>query len=289
MFLEILALNSSEPLKIVLEQTTNWKQYSISIVIALISSFFVFYMMWDSFLKEEFSKILAKFMIRRIKKATGRNIILIKHTNRELFSSSMIDQKTLQDIIKHMNKLNGKPFDLILYTPGGEIFSSLYISRLIKEYPSEVRAIVPIYSMSGGTLLALSADKLLLGSNGCLGPVDPQLGSLFSYGSSKSWNHIVNYKKKKAEDSSIAMALTGKQYTKSINKHIYSLLENKMSNKDAKEFSNFLTNGDIEHAYPINASLLKSKNYPVQVIPKELEKKLTKVLISPISDGVYRI
>ena len=37
---------------------------------------------------------------------------------------------------------------------------------------------VPHYAMSGGTLLALAADQIVMDPNAVLGPVDPQLGPL---------------------------------------------------------------------------------------------------------------
>ena len=35
---------------------------------------------------------------------------------------------------------------------------------------------VPHYAMSGGTLLAIAADEIVMAANAVLGPVDPQLG-----------------------------------------------------------------------------------------------------------------
>ena len=37
-------------------------------------------------------------------------------------------------------------------------------------------AVVPHYAMSGGTLIALAADEIVLDAHAALGPVDPQLG-----------------------------------------------------------------------------------------------------------------
>lgn len=35
---------------------------------------------------------------------------------------------------------------------------------------------MPHYAMSGGTLIALAADEIVMGDNAVLGPADPQLG-----------------------------------------------------------------------------------------------------------------
>ncbi|XWK86597.1 MAG: hypothetical protein U7127_20645 [Phormidium sp.] len=42
---------------------------------------------------------------------------------------------------------------------------------------SSVTVFVPHYAMSGGTMLALAADEIVMDANAVLGPVDPQLGN----------------------------------------------------------------------------------------------------------------
>ena len=70
------------------------------------------------------------------------------------------------------------PIDLILHTPGGLVLASDQIAHALKRHPGRVTVIVPHYAMSGGTLVALAADEILMDRDAVLGPVDPQLGSL---------------------------------------------------------------------------------------------------------------
>src|SRR3989344_1726703 len=185
-----LLVNGSIPLSVTLNSSSNWTQFAISIVIGLIGTFGVLIFIF-------LPKILSKFGINelsRLAKASRRNMVLIKHTNRGMFSASMIDESSLRDMSKVMNKMEGESFDLILHTPGGDIFSSLAISRLIKQYPGPIRAIIPLYSMSGGSLLALSCEEIIMTPNASMGPIDPQLGSFFKFGSAKTWNDIVKIK-----------------------------------------------------------------------------------------------
>jgi Serine dehydrogenase proteinase len=44
----------------------------------------------------------------------------------------------------------------------------------------KVTAFVPHYAMSGGTLIALAADEMVMSDGAVLGPVDPQLEYLSS-------------------------------------------------------------------------------------------------------------
>jgi hypothetical protein len=68
------------------------------------------------------------------------------------------------------------PIDLILHTPGGLALASFQIARAINARPGKVTVFIPHYAMSGGTLIALAADEIVMSKHAVLGPVDPQLG-----------------------------------------------------------------------------------------------------------------
>ena len=70
------------------------------------------------------------------------------------------------------------PIDLVLHTPGGLVLASEQIAYALRRHPAKVTVIVPHYAMSGGTLLALAADEILMDAAAVLGPVDPQLGDM---------------------------------------------------------------------------------------------------------------
>lgn len=50
------------------------------------------------------------------------------------------------------------------------------IAQALAAHKGKVTVFVPHYAMSGGTLLALAADAIVMDPNAVLGPVDPQLG-----------------------------------------------------------------------------------------------------------------
>lgn len=270
-----LFVNGSIPLSVTVQNTTNWGQFALSALIALVGSFGIFLLMY-------FPKILTifSFGLKALNKITKRNIILIKHTSNELFNQSMITQDTLREVTHIMNKMGGADFDLILHTPGGEIFSSLAISRLIKQYPGKIRAIIPMYSMSGGSLLALSCDEIVMTPNACIGPIDPQISSLFKFGSAKAWEKIVQFKGKKAEDQSISFAMMGKQYTKSIQQHLKNVIDFDLSSSQKERFVKFLTDGNVEHSYPLTVLDLERVGIKVDIIK---DVKFLKILSSLIS------
>jgi ClpP class serine protease len=66
-----------------------------------------------------------------------------------------------------------QPTDLLLRTPGGLLLAAEQISKALTEHKGKVTVFVPHYAMSGGTLMALAVDGIVMESNAVLGPVDP--------------------------------------------------------------------------------------------------------------------
>jgi ClpP class serine protease len=64
----------------------------------------------------------------------------------------------------------------VLHTPGCLVLAALQIAKAIREHKAKVTAVVPHYAMSGGTLIALAADEIVMCKHSVLGPIDPQLG-----------------------------------------------------------------------------------------------------------------
>lgn len=257
------------PIRLESITTTNWIQLGISLFFGSFMLLFFF----GSMFSDSIQNTAVKISLKEIKKKTGRNVVFIKHTSGGLFSQSMIDQETATKLATAMAKFKGKDFDLILHTPGGEVFSALMISRMLKDYPGKIRTIVPAFAMSGGTLLALSTDEIIMNRTACLGPVDPQLGSLFKSGSARSWNKIVKFKGKRAEDSSISMAMTGSQYTRTIRDHLESTIDFDLTSNQKKRLAEYLTSGDIEHAYALTPDRLTALGLPVKIMtnPKVID------------------
>src|SRR5438874_12094315 len=71
-----------------------------------------------------------------------------------------------------------QPIDMILHTPGGLVLAAEQIAKALAEHKGKVTVFVPHYAMSGGTLIALAADEIVMDANAVLGPVDPQIGDM---------------------------------------------------------------------------------------------------------------
>src|SRR3954467_6370261 len=117
------------------------------------------------------------------KRNTSRAITMIHR--REGFAflgipfGGYIDIEDSEEIIRAIEMTGEKmPIDLVLHTPGGLVLAAEQIARALALHPGEVTVYVPHYAMSGGTLIALAADRIVMSPSAVLGPVDPQIGEL---------------------------------------------------------------------------------------------------------------
>jgi len=285
----LAALNESGgiPVKMVTVAQTEGTQFGIYVALSLFSSFMVVLFMWQ-WIQPALSSIASVVTLRRVKHALGRHVVVIKHTQSGIFDLSMIDLKTMMKVEKAMKKFNGKPFDLILHTPGGTIFATQALVRAIIRYPGQVRAVVPFYAMSGGTMLALACDGIVMGETACLGPVDPQLGSIFHVGSAKSWQRVIQKKGRKADDASIQMAFMGEQYEQTVTMMVDKMLA--LTIPDAEQRATAVTSltaGEIEHAYPLTIDELDGLGIPTAPLDFRVRSMLVNLMQSNFYEGVY--
>src|SRR4051812_24465996 len=93
--------------------------------------------------------------------------------------SSSIDIEDSEAVLRAIRATPPEqPIDFIVHTPGGLVLAAEQIAHALVEHKGKVTVFVPHYAMSGGTLLALTADEVVMDPNAVLGPVDPQLGDL---------------------------------------------------------------------------------------------------------------
>src|SRR5258705_13116697 len=87
-----------------------------------------------------------------------------------------IDINDSEDVLRAIQMTDDDvPLDIILHTPGGLVLAALQIARAIRSHKAPVTVFVPHYAMSGGTLLALAADQIVMCRHSVLGPVYRQM------------------------------------------------------------------------------------------------------------------
>ncbi|ACX72252.1 protein of unknown function DUF114 [Methanocaldococcus vulcanius M7] len=161
-----------------------------------------------------------------------------------------------------------KPIDLIIHTPGGLVLAATQIAKALKNHPSETRVIVPHYAMSGGTLIALAADKIIMDENAVLGPVDPQLGQ---YPAPSIVKAVKEKGVEKADDQTIILADIAQKAINQVQRFVYGLLKDKYGEEKAKELSKTLTEGRWTHDYPITVEEARELGLDVDTnVPEEV-------------------
>src|SRR5918996_6167972 len=122
--------------------------------------------------------------IAQLERKRNSRVILLVHrqeTMRLLGFPVMryIDVNDSEEVLRAIQMTDDDiPLDIILHTPGGLVLAALQIARAIQAHKGKVTVFVPHYAMSGGTLVALAADEIVMCRHSVLGPIDPQLGQL---------------------------------------------------------------------------------------------------------------
>ncbi|MGE5591891.1 MAG: SDH family Clp fold serine proteinase [Bacillota bacterium] len=147
------------------------------------------------------------------------------------------------------------PIDLLLHTPGGLVLAAEQIARAIQKRPGKVTVLVPHYAMSGGTLLALAADEIVMDPNAVLGPVDPQIGNFPAASILK-----VKAEKPIAEmdDETLILADVASKALEQVRRSVFDLIRDRMPDNQAETIAQAFTEGRWTHDYPIDIDQLRS-------------------------------
>lgn len=146
------------------------------------------------------------------------------------------------------------PIDLILHTPGGLVLAADQIAHAIKSHPAKVTVFIPHYAMSGGTMIGLAADELVMDPNAVLGPVDPQIGR---YPAVSLLRVIEDKNINKIEDETLILADIARKAIFQVKGKMFRLLKDRLGDEKAKELADLLTEGHWTHDYPIGCQELE--------------------------------
>lgn len=213
-------------------------------------------------------------LMRAIEKKRGSRVITMIHRQESLSFLGMafsryINIEDSEHILRAIRLTpDGMPIDIILHTPGGLVLAAEQIAYALQRHPSKVTVMVPHYAMSGGTMLALAADEILMDENAVLGPVDPQIGqfpavSILKVTREKDINEI--------DDNTLILADVSQKAIRQVENTIYNLLVDEMPEEKARDIANVFSSGLWTHDYPIKVDELKNMGIPVQAgLPEEV-------------------
>jgi ClpP class serine protease len=180
-----------------------------------------------------------------------------------------IDVNDSEDVLRAIKLTDpDTPIDLIVHTPGGLVLAAGQIAHALKRHRAKVTVFVPHYAMSGGTLIALAADEIVMDANAVLGPVDPQLGQ------SPAASVLTVLEKKKPEDiddQTIILADVSRKAIAQVRRTAQELLVEKMSPEQAASLADKLATGTWTHDYAIMPEEAKSLGLPLSTeMPDEV-------------------
>jgi hypothetical protein len=140
------------------------------------------------------------------------------------------------------------PIDIILHTPGGEVFACELIASALKDRPNTT-AYVPYCAMSAGTIIALATEKVVMGRYACLGPIDTQF---FGF-PIESFVRLLKEKPiQDVDDSTVLLAYLAEKELKSARQRACELLnKHHFGSDDACQLTDFLVSGDLPHSEQI--------------------------------------
>jgi ClpP class serine protease len=161
------------------------------------------------------------------------------------------------------------PIDLILHTPGGLVLATEQIAMALCRHPGKVTVFVPHYAMSGGTLLALAADEIVMDENAVLGPVDPQLGQ---WPANSILKVIEQKQASEIDDETLIMADVARKAVGQIRNLIINILSHgQMPHEKAEALAEMLSSGIWTHDYPIGVTEAQEMGLVVNTeVPQEV-------------------
>lgn len=170
-----------------------------------------------------------------------------------------IDIEDSEDVLRAIRTTPpNKGVVLIMHTPGGLMLAASQIALALRRHPGRKIVIIPHYAMSGGTLIALAADEIVMDPDAVLGPVDPQLGTQVGSLPAPSIVKVVREKGvDKVDDDTLILADIAEKALNQTKDLVRKLLEGKLPEDKIEAVIERLVMGKYTHDWPITAEELK--------------------------------
>jgi len=223
-------------------------------------------------------RMLEAMRARKIAQIEGRRnsrVILLIHRQETMRLlgfpvARYIDINDSEEILRAIQMTDAEvPLDMVLHTPGGLVLAALQVARALGTHKAKVTVFVPHYAMSGGTLIALAADEIVMCEHSVLGPIDPQLGE----SPAASLIKVVEQKPiERISDETLIRADIGRKAIAQVKQSASELMKRSLTAEQAGTLAEKLSTGTWTHDYPIWAATAKefglhvSTNMPDDVL-----------------------
>ncbi|NOX44415.1 MAG: hypothetical protein GXO72_01575 [Caldiserica bacterium] len=238
--------------------------------------FWIFFLIaaLQPYLQRRYLESQRQGLIARIERKRGSRVILLVHRQETMGLLGFpimryINIEDSEEVIRAIHLTDKDvPLDLVLHTPGGLSLAALQIAWALKRHPAKVTVFVPHYAMSGGTLIALAADEIVMCEHAVLGPVDPQLGQ---YPAPSILRLLERKPADKVDDETLILADIAEKAVAQMRDAVKGLLSDRFPPEKAEEIARALTEGRWTHDHPITYEDARAMGLPVSnEMPEEV-------------------
>src|SRR5712671_313172 len=236
-------------------------------------------------IKQKLLEASRKRMIALIERERKSRVVLLVHRQETMSLLGFpvfryIDINDSEEVLRAIHLTDPEiPLDLVLHTPGGLVLAATQIARAVSKRKGKVTVFVPHFAMSGGTLIALAADEIVMCPHAVLGPIDPQL----EQSPAASLLKVVEQKPvKEIDDHTLILADLGRKAIAQVKKAAGELLARHLSGEQAEALAEKLSTGTWTHDYPIDAQEAKGLGLPVNTKMPDLVLELMALYPQPV-------
>lgn len=215
--------------------------------------------------QKNFLQMERKRLLARLGKRRGTQVITLIHRQEVITFLGVplaryIDIDDSEEVLRAIRSASKEvPIDVVLHTPGGLALAATQIAIALKAHPSKKTVIVPHYAMSGGTLIALAADEIIMDPNAALGPVDPQLGDRTSVYPATSLLKVVKKKSlNEMDDKTLVFAEEAEKAIQQMILLVRRILGEKCDEPKIERIVEEFVSGKYTHDHPFMAEDAKA-------------------------------
>jgi ClpP class serine protease len=225
-------------------------------------------------LKQRMLEAARQRLLARLERKRKTRVILLVHRQETMSLLGFpvmryIDIDDSEDVMRAVELTDPEvPLDLVLHTPGGLVLAATQIARAIRNHKSKVTIFVPHYAMSGGTLIGLAADEIVMSPHAVLGPVDPLLGQ---YPAASLIKAVARKPIAEVDDQTLILADVAEKALVQLRESAREMLTRSQSPEKAAELAELLATGTWTHDFPITLDVAQRLGLKVRSdMPEEV-------------------
>ena len=218
-------------------------------------------------LKQKMLENARQRLLFRIERRRNTRVILLVHRQETMSLLGFplmryIDIHDSEDVMRAIELTDPEVgIDLVLHTPGGLVLAATQIARAIRNRKGKVTVLVPHYAMSGGTLIGLAADEIVMSPHAVLGPVDPQLGE---YPAASVVKAVSRKPIAEVDDKTLILSDVAEKALIQLRESTRELLTRSQPPEKARELAELLATGTWTHDFPITVDVAQKLGLKVR-------------------------